>query len=175
MDARDRSAALKRAQKSYILPGAGVSVKDVTKQYDSMTLAHSEYMDAGGNELDDELLRSCFLSALPASYQAIKAAIRTQIFDTFDDLYSTILVQVKQYEDDAEEQRNVSALFSIQNQLPQSVLSALQSSNDPEVLAFLSTPQSRGRGGRGFGRGQIGRGRGGRGRGNFSIVTYLRC
>ena len=73
---------------------------------------------------------------------------------------------------DADEQRNVSALSSI---LPQSVLAALQSSNDPEVLAYLSTPQSRGRGGRGFGRGQMGRGRGGRGRGNFSIVTCLRC
>ena len=172
VDAHDRSAALKRAQKSYILPGAGVSVRDVTKQYDSMTLAHSEYMDAGGNELDDELLRSCFLSALPASYQAIKAAIRMQSFDTFDDLYSTVLVQVKQFEDDADEQRNVSALSSI---LPQSVLAALQSSHGPEVLAYLSTSQSRGRGGRGFGRGQMGRGRGGRGRGNFSIVTCLRC
>ena len=173
VDASDRAAALKRVSKSYISPGSSVSVKDVTRQYDRMTEAHSEFTEAGGNPIDDELLRTYFMSALPASYQHIKTAIRTQDFDDFDALYTAFLVQVKQYEDDADNQRNAVAFPGHQGG---------QEGGD-HFGAFLALPHiahafQAFRGGRA--RGQKGAGGRGRGRGRaggaaFSFVTCLRC
>ena len=81
VDAGDRASALKRVQKSYISPGASVSVKDVSRQYDRMTEAHAEYTSAGGNAIDDEMLRSYLLSSLPSSYLQIKTVLRSSDID----------------------------------------------------------------------------------------------
>lgn len=168
VDAHDRAAALKRVQKSYISPGAGVSLKDVTRQLDRMTEAHSEYTEAGGNELDDELLRTSFFSALPSSYQQIKTAIRTMTFTDFDEMTAAFLTQVKQYEDDMDEQRNSSAFSAPQS----SQYVSQQSSQHAASTGFSPAPAQHfflGKGGRG-------RGRNGRGRGAVnSFATCLRC
>ena len=165
VDAGDRSSALKRVQRSYISPGSAVSVKDISKQYDRMTEAHSEYVAAGGNELDDELLQTSLLSALPASYLQIKTALRTQVHGSFDDLYTELLKQVKQYEDDVTEHQNTNAFFGV-DQMPSA----------DQLPAMMQAFFGRGRGRGFFGRG-AGRGRGdGRGRGAIqTFVTCLRC
>ena len=160
VDASDRASALKRVQKSYITPGAAVSVKDITRQYDRMTEAHAEYTDAGGNEIDDEMMRSYLLSALPAAYLQIKTVLRSGAAATFDELYNDLLKLVKQHEDDVEEHRNTSALYNQQQQQ--------QNGQYGNFFNF----GNRGGGKGGGGRGGRGGGRGGRG---LSFVTCLRC
>ena len=91
------------------------------------------------------------MSSMPASYQHIKTAIRTQGFDVFDELYNAFLTQVKQFEDDADSQRNASALPG-------------QQQPDPQFQAFMAQPHvaqafQAFRGGKG---GKGGRARGGR-------------
>ena len=163
VDASDRSSALKRVQKSYISPGAGVSVKDISRQYDRMSSAHAEYEAAGGNPLDDELLQSALLSALPASYLQIKTALRTQAHGDFDALYTALLAQVKQYEDDVDEQRNHAALLGHQGGFQgQQGQHGGFPDQQHQQNAFP-------------GRGAPGRGRGGRGRGRGAVQTFLTC
>ena len=157
VDAHDRSSALARVQKSYITAGSGISLKDATRQLDKMTEAHTEWQDAGGAELDDELLISYFLRAFPASYQSIKMALRTQGLDAFNEVTEAFLRQVKQAEDDNNDHQNRPA-FSAQQQQQQ------QQFQQPQQYG------ARGYGGKGRGRGQ---GRGGRGVPSF--VTCLRC
>lgn len=158
VDAHDRSSALKRVQKSYITPGSGISLKDATRQYDRMTEAHTEYTDAGGNELDDELLRTYFLSAFPPAYQPIKMAVRTQVFATFDELAQAFITQVKQAEDDMGDHQNVPAFNAPQ----------FQQAQPHQQLGMFG----RGRGGARGGRGGRGVGRGGL---IPAFVTCLRC
>ena len=155
VDAGDRSAALKRVQKTYINPGAAVSVKDISRQYDRMTEAHSEYMAAGGNELDDELLQNALLQSLPASYLQIKTALRMQNHANFDALYTVLLQQVKQYEDDVEEHRNAAALRGQQG--------AFQGQPDGWFQGAFQGGRGKGNGGRG------------RGRGRGAVQTFLTC
>ena len=80
-----------------------------------MMEALSEYVGAGGNPPDDELLQTSLLSSLPNTYSHIKTALRMRTYDNLDDLYSELLKQVKQFEDDADEHRNSSALYNNNN------------------------------------------------------------
>ena len=99
VDANDRASALKRVAGKYIDAGSGISLKDATRQYDKMTEAHTEFTDAGGAPIADELLRTYFFNALPAAYQPIKMAIRTKEYESFDDMVDAFMVQVKAAED----------------------------------------------------------------------------
>ena len=47
-DASDRKGAIANVSKSYIDSRATISTKDITRQYDLMTQAHSDYELAGG-------------------------------------------------------------------------------------------------------------------------------
>ena len=91
-----------------------------------MTEAHSEYTAAGGNELDDELLRTSFFSALPASYQHIKTAIRTQDFHDFEDMTASFMTLVM-----------VAVLFRAWMML---MLSRLFSSRMTCLMCLVSSP-----------------------------------
>lgn len=178
VDANDRASALKRVAGRYIDPGSGISLKDATRQYDKMTEAHTEFTDAGGTAIDDELLRTYFFNALPVAYQPIKMAIRTKTYANFDEMVDAFMVQVKAAEDDVAESRNGTA-FSGQQQLTQLMASL---GSNPTVETLAAAIQSIGNfgnlGGRGKGKGG-GRGRGdggGRGRGAFqTFATCLRC
>jgi hypothetical protein len=157
VDAHDRSSALQRVNKSYVTPGSGIALKDATRQKDKMVEAHTEFTDAGGAALDDELLINYFLRAFPATYNQIKMAIRTQEFEGFEDLTEAFLRQVKQAEDDHNDNMNQPALHADQQQQ--------QQQQQQQHGAF----GGRGRGGRG-------RGANGRGRGLVpDFVTCLRC
>ena len=116
VDAHDRASALARVSKSYISNGSGISLKDATRQLDRMTEAHTEFTDAGGTAVDDEILKSYFLRAFPSSYNQIKMAIRTLTLDTFDALTEAFLRQVKQAEDDHNDHVNQPALGAVQDQ-----------------------------------------------------------
>ena len=100
VDASDRSEALVRATKSYIDTRASIACKDVTRQFDLMTQAHAEYVAAGGGALDEELLKSNFLSALPSAYNEVKMNIRTRLssFEDLDSLYEAVMAMCKPIE-----------------------------------------------------------------------------
>ena len=158
VDAHDRASALARVSKSYISNGSGISLKDATRQLDRMQEAHTEFTDAGGDAVQDEVLKSYFLRAFPASYNQIKMAIRTMTLDSFDELTEAFLRQVKNAEDDHNDQVNQPALGAQQGQQDQQQNGAAA------------------RGGGRFGGGRFGRGRGGgRGGSTTFLITCLRC
>lgn len=64
----DRAEAMARVQKSYIDHRAKISVADVTKQYNEMSLAVNDIASTGGARLDDTLLISMFENSLPTKY-----------------------------------------------------------------------------------------------------------
>lgn len=72
----DRAEAMARVQRSYIDPRAKISVADVTKQYNEMSLAVNDIASTGGARLDDTLLISMFENSLPTSYASIRQMIR---------------------------------------------------------------------------------------------------
>ena len=92
--------AIANVSKSYIDSRASISTKDITRQYDLMTQAHSDYALAGGKQFDDELLQAYLLSSLPSAYENIKLNLRARTFDSVDTLFDALFSMCKQLEDD---------------------------------------------------------------------------
>lgn len=112
----DRAEAIARVQKSYIDPRAKISVADVTKQYNEMSLAVNDIVATGGTRLDDVLLISMFENSLPMSYASIRQMIRYKSHTNFNNYYNDLLVQVKAEERSTQPQVNTA--FAAQSYQP---------------------------------------------------------
>ena len=172
---------------TYILPNAGICVKDISLQYDSMITAHNEYVGAGAARLDDEMLQVYFLQYLPAGYESLKMVIRNTRYATFESLYDGVTKMVKAAEDDQREKpkdhgfhashSDTSTLTASEKQTAE-LLAQIRDAPDIEQAAVaFNAAYFSGRGrGKGKGKGERAEGRG-KGRGGASFISNpcLRC
>ena len=171
----------------YIEPNAGICVKDISLQYDSMITAHNEYVGAGAAHLDDEMLRVYFLQSLPAAYDSLKMVIRNTNYATFESLYDGVTKMVKAAEDDQKVKPknhgfqathfDHGTLTASEKQTAQ-LLTQIRDAPDMEQAAVaFNAAYFGGRGrGQGKGKGERAEGRGkGRGGVTFHSNPCLRC
>ena len=180
-DVNDRADAMMRIYKSYISPQSEPSTKDVSRQYDMMTAAHIEYTSAGGADLDDEMLRTLFLSALPntSSYQNIKLLVKSNNvnYNDFSELYDATLNMVKGVEDD-EKARPNSGFYnsgSYHSSMSPDQWLAQQDPNLSTSQALALFAQSQRGGGKGKGKGKGGKGGRGKGAGRGGSNQFVIC